>query len=1093
MTGAAVLDDCYLEVMSVGDWNEDEFAVPDDVRRAMLAWYGAADGVRAQPKPRSSAAEPQVYPVQQLSGVLEHARSDPEAVTAARAFIDGNLDVDGTGVVLNLLLENYRDDGAQHLLEHLQVVHGLRFTVDALLHSTTVRVDSSSRGTDTRGALLREPQRLAPYRVFDSLLRLRDAIARVERDEYDAIVELCRAWSRTDLGTVYAAFLCSSEPELAARASNLACEPDLIPAYGHTAEQLTRAAVSFSQYSRGNPLAALRTAFVRVGSDVLPYFVEVAEHTAHKPVRSLVIDLAAFIPTDAAAEFVLDQHAHGSDALRTVIDRFPRRVLRLLVEGRRDAQLREIVIRNADTVRGVVDDLDPPTAAAVRVVLDGIRVVPDADPGDVPDLLRDPPWAHERPRPTVIEGVHVEDRPSFDGAPPRLPESEMAWVRYSARHTSEAMFESFETDRSTGSQYLAAVILAMPARRLRGFVRSLGVVDGAPSYYLEPATAIAANRVGLDAYPFVVSATQAVRDGVSASLAYVGAELAPTMAANAQGKGKRRERGRQWLQRHGSAAVRYLVPAAVGKPAKPRAEAQAALRIIAAAHGYDAVRAGAAEFDALVREAVDALLAADPATELPARIPVLPAWLTVQSLPQLILRDSERAVPRENAANLVTMLQLSDEDVAYVGVKRVLAELTPQSAAAFGWNVFEQWLAAGAPSKETWVLSGLGWVGDDDTARRLAPMIARWPGESQHKRAVVGLGVLAAIGTDVALMQLHRISMRVKFKALKERAQERIAEIAESLNLSTDELADRLVPDFGLTADGGLVLDFGPRSFTVGFDEQLKPTITDDAGKPRKALPKPAASDDAESANAAVKAFAALKKDVRTVAADQVARLEGALRTQRRWSADDFRTHLVEHPLVIHLVRRLVWATYPDLDARTAPSATFRVAEDRTFADLQDDTYLLPDGAVVGLAHPLHLGAADLAAWSEVFADYELLQPFPQLGRPVVTLSEGQASASDLVGDFGVTAPTRAFLGLTKSGWNRGTPMDAGVEEDMWIAVGDRRVTLGMDQGIVVGDPDALGAEQTLTSIAVDQGTFGDLPPIPVSELLAGLQRLGPR
>ncbi|BDH57789.1 DUF4132 domain-containing protein [Tsukamurella sp. PLM1] len=366
-------------------------------------------------------------------------------------------------------------------------------------------------------------------------------------------------------------------------------------------------------------------------------------------------------------------------------------------------------------------------------------------------------------------------------------------------------------------------------------------------------------------------------------------------------------------------------------------------------------------------------------------------------------------------------------------------------------------------------------------------------GESQHKRAVAGLGVLAAIGTDVALMQLHRISLRVKFKALKERAQERIAEIAEGLRLTTDELADRLVPDFGLAADGTLVLDFGPRAFVVGFDEQLRPTIADDTGKPRKSLPKPAASDDAELAAAATKAFAALKKDVRTAASDQVARLEAALRAQRRWSAGDFRTYLLEHPLLVHLVRRLLWGVYPDHDAASAPSTAFRVAEDRTFADVDDETYNLPDDSVIGLVHPLHLDADVLAAWSEVFADYELLQPFPQLGRPVIALTEEQRAASDLVADFRVTAPTRAFLGLTKAGWNRGAPMDAGVEEDMWIAAGERRVTLGLDQGIVVGDPDALGEEQTVTGITVDEGVFGDLPAIAVSELLAALQRIGTR
>ena len=34
-----------------------------------------------------------------------------------------------------------------------------------------------------------------------------------------------------------------------------------------------------------------------------------------------------------------------------------------------------------------------------------------------------------------------------------------------------------------------------------------------------------------------------------------------------------------------------------------------------------------------------------------------------------------------------------------------------------------------------------------------------------------------------------------------------------------------------------------------------------------------------------------------------------------------------------------------------------------------------------------------LLAWSEVFADYEILQPFPQLSGPVLSLTEDERTA----------------------------------------------------------------------------------------------------
>ncbi|KPC74321.1 hypothetical protein ADL26_11425, partial [Thermoactinomyces vulgaris] len=146
-----------------------------------------------------------------------------------------------------------------------------------------------------------------------------------------------------------------------------------------------------------------------------------------------------------------------------------------------------------------------------------------------------------------------------------------------------------------------------------------------------------------------------------------------------------------------------------------------------------------------------------------------------------------------------------------------------------------------------------------------------------HKRAVTGLAVLGAIGTETALRAIQGIADRVKFKGLKEEARRQIDAIAAELGLTRDQLADRLVPDFGLGEAGALVLDYGPRAFTVGFDEQLKPYVTDEDGKPRKTLPKPGAKDDPELAGPAYRRFTELKKELRAVAVDQVRRLEAAM------------------------------------------------------------------------------------------------------------------------------------------------------------------------------------------------------------------------
>ncbi|MDX2645706.1 DUF4132 domain-containing protein [Streptomyces sp. PA03-1a] len=343
-------------------------------------------------------------------------------------------------------------------------------------------------------------------------------------------------------------------------------------------------------------------------------------------------------------------------------------------------------------------------------------------------------------------------------------------------------------------------------------------------------------------------------------------------------------------------------------------------------------------------------------------------------------------------------------------------------------------------------------------------------------------------------MHLHGVAQRVKFKALKVRAQEKISEVAEGLGLTGEQLADRLVPDLGLDPDGTTVVDYGTRRFTVGFDEQLRPFVLDADGKRRKDLPAPGVKDDQELAPAERKRFAALKKDVRTIASDQIRRLEAAMVTQRTWTAAEFRELFVQHPLVWHLVRRLVWLA----DAAGAATA-FRVAEDRSFADVDDDEFTLAAEATVRLAHPLHLGDT-VPEWSELFADYEILQPFPQLGRPVLRLTPQEETANRLHRFEGCKVPVGRLLGLTKRGWERGEPQDAGVER--WfskrLAEGCHLV-IALDEGIAVGVVDMF-PDQTFETVWLDTEPcdhwpsreyplrFGDLDPIAASELLADLE-----
>ncbi len=143
----------------------------------------------------------------------------------------------------------------------------------------------------------------------------------------------------------------------------------------------------------------------------------------------------------------------------------------------------------------------------------------------------------------------------------------------------------------------------------------------------------------------------------------------------------------------------------------------------------------------------------------------------------------------------------------------------------------------------------------------------------------------------------------------------------------------------------------------------------------------------------------------------------------RRWSGSEFGEFVLGHPVLVHLARRLLWAAF---DENSHPLAVFRVTEDNILVNMNGDTVPLPDGPI-GLMYPSHIPDS-VGTWSDVFADHEIQQPFPQLGRPVHHPQPGDVDGSGLSRFTGVTATPSQALRLTYRGW-----------EELWENPGRRR------------------------------------------------------
>ncbi|WP_393062680.1 DUF4132 domain-containing protein [Streptomyces sp. LN549] len=1108
---------------------EDPGALPDEDTLALpVAWqrslHPRRGGVTRKPakaqKKQLDAIEARTAEEKAwIQEFLDAPGSDARLVDLTRLHLAGSHSPAGAAAVASIvgLVSPHAGSWADSWVRLCGLPFAARATVELFLTEAHWLQRGSRRYDPWLEARTHTPQAYWTQSCRQAADRVRSLLAAADEETYRATIKALSRCRTDAFRKIITAYLAPSETDWVA---GLCTDPEVTAEQDEAVLSLVFCALSSAEQVRafthkptvGHSPALIATLAEGIGAAVVPLLGQDLQGLySYADCVKLVASALVEFPTDEAFLLLLghSDSKHVRPALMEAMHRYPVRALRLLTAEVRDhggtgsGVSRQLLLRHIATQRAVVETALPTLAVelaeVVEPLLSPMDRLGDAPAGALPAVLTAPPWTQQRNRtkPTVLSRPAVVSEPEVEW----LPGEREQWAACTSWYTRRHDKGDWENDIAALRYQLDAPNLQPAWVYVHGpedLVTPLlatwdptDLWDGSDT--LKPIAA----RFGLTALPLLLRVVPRQPSSLAPLLLpFVDESVARHMADWAVRLKSTAATARSWFERHGVRAAPMLVPDAVGKTGRARRAAEQALVQIATLHGDAVVRSAAEAYGAQTVDAVAELLTADPLERaLPAVMPTVPGWADPALLPQITV-TSGGALPPESVRHVLTMLAMSGPGEPYPGLGDVTRTADAASLAEFAWALFEQWRLASLPAKESWALHALGRLGDDETVRRLTPVIRSWPGEGAHHRAVEGLDVLAAIGSDVALLHLHGISQRVKFKALKVRATEKIAEVAAGLGLTGEQLSDRLVPDFGLDTDGSTVVDYGTRTFTVGFDEQLRPYVQDSDGKHRKDLPKPGARDDAELAPAERKRFMALKKDVRTVASDQVRRLEAAMVTGRSWTAQEFGELFVGHPLLWHLVRRLVWLSEED-----GETTAFRVAEDRTFADAEGETFGLSGEATVRLAHPLHLGE-ELTTWWEVFADYGIVQPFPQLGRAVFALTEEEADNHRLTRFEGLKVPTGKVLGLERRGWERGVPQDAGVER--WISkrlVDDCCLVIALDTGIAVGVVDMF-PDQTLETVWLDtrptdywqsrsyELRFGGLDAVTASELLADLADL---
>ncbi|APE49735.1 hypothetical protein BO996_18800 [Delftia sp. HK171] len=359
----------------------------------------------------------------------------------------------------------------------------------------------------------------------------------------------------------------------------------------------------------------------------------------------------------------------------------------------------------------------------------------------------------------------------------------------------------------------------------------------------------------------------------------------------------------------------------------------------------------------------------------------------------------------------------------------LLARIPADNRARLALALVQQWIASEGEPKQRWALRLLPGHADDRVVDALVSAVQAW-NRPRLQRAAAAVEHLGEVDSLYALLRVQEIS---ESRSLKDQVQ-RTARIAlraaaARRKMSVPELFDELTPDFGLGQ--GLTVTVGPQSYRVELQGDLSLRVINDKNKASKTIP--AVKDEAlkpewEAATAQLKTLAT---SLKTVVKQQAPRMLAALVSGKRWPLDRWQRLFVAHPLLRIVGRSLIWRAE---DAPGLARTSFRLAEDFSLVDVEDETVTLPAGCSISLWHPATAQPGEREAWQAYMADYELEPLVDQLGACAEQPAPGQFKNGMLLPPAPITLAQEQLGGLLKKFGYRPGPVGDGpsINEHVW-------------------------------------------------------------
>ena len=527
---------------------------------------------------------------------------------------------------------------------------------------------------------------------------------------------------------------------------------------------------------------------------------------------------------------------------------------------------------------------------------------------------------------------------------------------------------------------------------------------------------------------------------------------------------------------------------------EPTKQVRVAIAAVLAKHGIAVAPEPEKEVEGIDDfAAFEKRLAEKPKAIKPPKAP----WLSPGKLPPLFTKDGSPL--SELALTFLFQRQAREKGEVNEEVLPMLAHLDRAKNAPFAHALLDQWFASDMKATTRWALDVAGITGDDSIIRRLIEPIEHWCMGNNGSRAEWAAHAIALLGSEKALGTLDGMIQRYRTrrKYVGAAAALAIFRTAEMMGISADELAERIVPDFGFNADGEKDLPLKKGSCTAVLCEDFKIAFRDG----EKLLANPPAKLTEESEEE----LKETRKFLREAVSRQTLRLQDSMIGGKRWALDVWRGRFEVHPLFRIFAMRLVWGVYGE-DGKLL--RTFRLYPNGLTADAAGGLEEFPEPAAkIGIVHRMELDDKVAKDWAAHLKRFKVKPLFKQLDRPVHTLDaeRGNRRAIRLTEGVKTTAGTlrKELLGR---GWSLSAAGDGGSLSGMWRrfpgstieaylpacdlhAMSSAGDDVKLEAAYFANGNPAKNNCRDFPSEA-DAITFGNVPPIIYSETIADLETL---